>query len=54
MSGKNRETKSSFKGTARHGLNCARGMKKWINSEIRGIWTVGYSWFMDEVNKGKR
>jgi hypothetical protein len=33
------------------GLNCARGMTKWTNSEIRGTWTVGYLGFMDDVNK---
>jgi hypothetical protein len=38
MSGSNRETESSVRGTTRRGLNCARGMTKWTNSEIRGTW----------------
>jgi hypothetical protein len=35
------------------GLNCARGVTKWTNSEIRGTWTVGYSGFMDDVNMSR-
>jgi hypothetical protein len=54
MSGNNRETESSVGGMTRRGLNCARGVTKWTNSEIIGIWTMGYSGFMDDVNKGRR
>jgi hypothetical protein len=35
------------------GLNCARGLTKWTNSEIRGTWTLGYSRFMNNVEMRK-
>jgi hypothetical protein len=35
------------------GLNCARGMKKWTKSEIRGTGTVEYSSFMNDFRMSK-
>jgi hypothetical protein len=35
------------------GLNCARGVTKWKNSEIKGKWIVGYSGFMNNVRMSK-
>jgi hypothetical protein len=54
MSGNKCETESSVRGMTRRGLNCARGMTKWTNSEIVGTWTAGYSGFMEDVNKSRR
>jgi hypothetical protein len=35
------------------GLNCAIGVTKRTNSEIKGTWTVGYSRFMNDVIMSK-
>jgi hypothetical protein len=35
------------------GLNCAIGMTKWTTLEMRGTWTMGYSWFMNDVRMSK-
>jgi hypothetical protein len=35
------------------GLNCARGVTKCTNLEIRGTSTVGYSRFMNDVRMRK-
>jgi hypothetical protein len=51
MGGSNCETRSSVKGMTRRGLNCVRHVTKWTNSEIVGTWIVGYSGFMDDVDR---
>jgi hypothetical protein len=35
------------------GLNCARVLTKWTNSEIKGTWTLGYYGFMNDVKMRK-
>jgi hypothetical protein len=44
----------ALRGQLHMGLNCARGVTKWTNSEIMGTWIVGYLGFMDDVNMSRR
>jgi hypothetical protein len=53
MIGGNRKTISSVRGRLDMGLNCARGVTKWKNLEIRGTWILGYSGFMNDVKMRK-
>jgi hypothetical protein len=52
ISGCNRATKSSVRGTIRRGISCARGGTK-SNSEGKGKFPMGYLEYMDDVNKGR-
>jgi hypothetical protein len=49
ISGCNRSTRSSVRGTTRRGINCARGGTKWTNSKSKGEWSVVYLKYMDDV-----
>jgi len=53
ISGPNRGTRSSVRGTTRQGISCVEGGTKWRNSEGRAKWPVGYSEYVDDVGKGR-